>query len=105
MESSSGRWQTTSHKKKEALTDTQFHLQPTLYTSRGGYRLALEPTWTGTVWEGDAPVVVLYGDAREFDSLLQWPFRQRGDPDASDQSGKKNHIMETFKADPQQQQL
>ncbi|KAB0380010.1 hypothetical protein FD755_007794 [Muntiacus reevesi] len=36
----------------------------------------------------------------EFDSLLQWPFRQRVTLMLLDQSGKKNHIMETFKADP-----
>ncbi|KAB0359463.1 hypothetical protein FD754_003619, partial [Muntiacus muntjak] len=69
-------WKVTDYKlKKEALDGHTVSIfsQP-FYTSRCGYR--------------------------EFDSLLQWPFRQRVTLMLLDQSGKKNHIMETFKADP-----
>lgn len=71
------------------------------YTSRCGYRLCarayLNGDGSGKGTHLSLYFVVMRG---EFDSLLQWPFRQRVTLMLLDQSGKKNHIMETFKADP-----
>ena len=89
-------------KKKEALDGHTVSIfsQP-FYTSRCGYRLCarayLNGDGSGKGTHLSLYFVVMRG---EFDSLLQWPFRQRVTLMLLDQSGKKNHIMETFKADP-----
>ena len=97
-------WKVTDYKlkKKEALDGHTVSIfsQP-FYTSRCGYRLCarayLNGDGSGKGTHLSLYFVVMRG---EFDSLLQWPFRQRVTLMLLDQSGKKNHIMETFKADP-----
>ncbi|OWK08613.1 TRAF5 [Cervus elaphus hippelaphus] len=97
-------WKVTDYKlkKKEALEGHTVSIfsQP-FYTSRCGYRLCarayLNGDGSGKGTHLSLYFVVMRG---EFDSLLQWPFRQRVTLMLLDQSGKKNHIMETFKADP-----
>uniref|UniRef100_A0A8C5LDL3 TNF receptor-associated factor n=1 Tax=Jaculus jaculus TaxID=51337 RepID=A0A8C5LDL3_JACJA len=97
-------WKVTSYrkKKKEAVDGHTVSVfsQP-FYTSRCGYRLCarayLNGDGSGKGTHLSLYFVVMRG---EFDSLLQWPFRQRVTLMLLDQSGKKNHIMETFKADP-----
>lgn len=97
-------WKVTDYKlkKKEALDGHTVSIcsQP-FYTSRCGYRLCarayLNGDGSGKGTHLSLYFVVMRG---EFDSLLQWPFRQRVTLVLLDQSGKKNHIMETFKADP-----
>ncbi|XP_007451385.1 PREDICTED: TNF receptor-associated factor 5 isoform X2 [Lipotes vexillifer] len=97
-------WKVTDYKlkKKEALDGHTVSIfsQP-FYTSRCGYRLCarayLNGDGSGKGTHLSLYFVVMRG---EFDSLLQWPFRQRVTLMLLDQSGKRNHIMETFKADP-----
>ncbi|XP_036926881.1 TNF receptor-associated factor 5 isoform X1 [Sturnira hondurensis] len=97
-------WKVTDYrmKKREALDGHTVSIfsQP-FYTSRCGYRLCarayLNGDGTGKGTHLSLYFVVMRG---EFDSLLQWPFRQRVTLMLLDQSGKKNHIVETFKADP-----
>ncbi|KAM5202766.1 TNF receptor-associated factor 5 isoform 2-T3 [Hipposideros larvatus] len=97
-------WKVTDYrmKKKEALDGHTVSIfsQP-FYTSRCGYRLCarayLNGDGSGKGTHLSLYFVVMRG---EFDSLLQWPFRQRVTLMLLDQSGKKNHIVETFKADP-----
>ncbi|XP_008823038.1 TNF receptor-associated factor 5 isoform X1 [Nannospalax galili] len=97
-------WKVTDYrvKKKEAVDGHAVSVfsQP-FYTSRCGYRLCarayLNGDGSGKGTHLSLYFVVMRG---EFDSLLQWPFRQRVTLMLLDQSGKKNHIMETFKADP-----
>nr|XP_044999111.1 TNF receptor-associated factor 5 isoform X3 [Jaculus jaculus] len=97
-------WKVTGYrkKKKEAVDGHTVSVfsQP-FYTSRCGYRLCarayLNGDGSGKGTHLSLYFVVMRG---EFDSLLQWPFRQRVTLMLLDQSGKKNHIMETFKADP-----
>ncbi|KAM9613401.1 TNF receptor-associated factor 5 isoform 1-T2 [Trichechus inunguis] len=97
-------WKVTDYKmkKREAVDGHTVSIfsQP-FYTSRCGYRLCarayLNGDGSGKGTHLSLYFVVMRG---EFDSLLQWPFRQRVTLMLLDQSGKKNHIMETFKADP-----
>lgn len=97
-------WKVTDYrmKKKEAVDGHTVSIfsQP-FYTSRCGYRLCarayLNGDGSGKGTHLSLYFVVMRG---EFDSLLQWPFRQRVTLMLLDQSGQKNHIMETFKADP-----
>ncbi|XP_034866377.1 TNF receptor-associated factor 5 isoform X1 [Mirounga leonina] len=97
-------WKVTDYKlKKREAQDghtVSIFSQP-FYTSRCGYRLCarayLNGDGSGKGTHLSLYFVVMRG---EFDSLLQWPFRQRVTLMLLDQSGKKNHIMETFKADP-----
>ncbi|XP_074207961.1 TNF receptor-associated factor 5 isoform X3 [Camelus bactrianus] len=97
-------WKVTDYKlkKREALDGHMVSIfsQP-FYTSRCGYRLCarayLNGDGSGKGTHLSLYFVVMRG---EFDSLLQWPFRQRVTLMLLDQSGKKNHIVETFKADP-----
>uniref|UniRef100_A0A8C9NZG3 TNF receptor-associated factor n=1 Tax=Spermophilus dauricus TaxID=99837 RepID=A0A8C9NZG3_SPEDA len=100
-------WKVTDYKmkKKEAVDGhiVSIFSQP-FYTSRCGYRgyrlcarAYLNGDGSGKGTHLSLYFVVMRG---EFDSLLQWPFKQRVTLMLLDQSGKKNHIMETFKADP-----
>ncbi|XP_019371961.1 PREDICTED: TNF receptor-associated factor 5 isoform X1 [Gavialis gangeticus] len=89
-------------KKKEAVegrTPSVFS-QP-FYTSRCGYRLCARAYLNGD-GSGKGTHVSLYFVVMkgEFDSLLPWPFKQKVTLMLLDQSGKKNHIVEVFKADP-----
>ncbi|ELV12939.1 TNF receptor-associated factor 5 [Tupaia chinensis] len=87
-------WKVTDYKmkKKEAVDG---------HTVRCGYRLCarayLNGDGSGKGTHLSLYFVVMRG---EFDSLLQWPFRQRVTLMLLDQSGKRNHIVETFRADP-----
>nr|XP_060610308.1 TNF receptor-associated factor 5 isoform X1 [Anolis sagrei ordinatus] len=89
-------------KKKEAVEGSCLSIfsQP-FYTSRCGYRLSARAYLNGD-GSGKGTHVSLYFVVMrgEFDSLLPWPFRQKVTLMLLDQSGKKNHIVETFKADP-----
>uniref|UniRef100_A0A5F8GCF3 TNF receptor-associated factor n=1 Tax=Monodelphis domestica TaxID=13616 RepID=A0A5F8GCF3_MONDO len=97
-------WKVTDYKmkKKEATEGRTVSIfsQP-FYTSRCGYRLCarayLNGDGSGKGTHLSLYFVVMKG---EFDSLLQWPFKQRVTMMLLDQSGKKNHITEIFKADP-----
>ncbi|XP_052057164.1 TNF receptor-associated factor 5 [Apodemus sylvaticus] len=97
-------WKVTDYraKKREAVEGHTVSVfsQP-FYTSRCGYRLCarayLNGDGSGKGTHLSLYFVVMRG---EFDSLLQWPFRQRVTLMLLDQSGKKSHIVETFKADP-----
>ncbi|XP_037680392.1 TNF receptor-associated factor 5 isoform X3 [Choloepus didactylus] len=97
-------WKVTDYKmkKREAVDGHTVSIfsQP-FYTSRCGYRLCarayLNGDGSGKGTHLSLYFVVMRG---EFDSLLQWPFRQRVTLVLLDQSSKKNHIVETFKADP-----
>ncbi|XP_037353235.1 TNF receptor-associated factor 5 [Talpa occidentalis] len=97
-------WKVTDYaaKKREAVDGHTVSIfsQP-FYTSRCGYRLCarayLNGDGAGKGTHLSLYFVVMRG---EFDSLLQWPFRQRVTLMLLDQSGKKNHITEMFKADP-----
>ncbi|XP_021519715.1 TNF receptor-associated factor 5 isoform X1 [Meriones unguiculatus] len=97
-------WKVTGYgaKKREAVDGHAVSIfsQP-FYTSRCGYRLCarayLNGDGSGRGTHLSLYFVVMRG---EFDSLLQWPFRQRVTLTLLDQSDRKNHIVETFKADP-----
>uniref|UniRef100_A0A8C5UYQ8 TNF receptor-associated factor n=1 Tax=Microcebus murinus TaxID=30608 RepID=A0A8C5UYQ8_MICMU len=97
-------WKVTDYKmkKREAVDGHIVSIfSQSFYTSRCGYRLCarayLNGDGSGKGTHLSLYFVVMRG---EFDSLLQWPFRQRVTLMLLDQSGKKNHVMETFKADP-----
>nr|XP_034967160.1 TNF receptor-associated factor 5 isoform X2 [Zootoca vivipara]XP_034967161.1 TNF receptor-associated factor 5 isoform X2 [Zootoca vivipara]XP_034967162.1 TNF receptor-associated factor 5 isoform X2 [Zootoca vivipara]XP_034967163.1 TNF receptor-associated factor 5 isoform X2 [Zootoca vivipara]XP_034967164.1 TNF receptor-associated factor 5 isoform X2 [Zootoca vivipara] len=89
-------------KKKEAMEGhcPSVVSQP-FYTSRCGYRLSARAYLNGD-GSGKGTHVSLYFVVMrgEFDSLLPWPFKQKVTLMLLDQSGKKHHITETFKADP-----
>nr|XP_056709081.1 TNF receptor-associated factor 5 isoform X2 [Euleptes europaea] len=89
-------------KKKEAAEGHTVSIfsQP-FYTSRCGYRLCARAYLNGD-GSGKGTHVSLYFVVMrgEFDSLLPWPFKQKVTLMLLDQSGKKNHINETFKALP-----
>ncbi|XP_053166273.1 TNF receptor-associated factor 5 isoform X2 [Hemicordylus capensis] len=89
-------------KKNEAVEGriVSVFSQP-FYTSRCGYRLCARAYLNGD-GSGKGTHVSLYFVVMrgEFDSLLPWPFKQKVTLMLLDQSGKKNHIVETFKADP-----
>ncbi|XP_015283098.1 PREDICTED: TNF receptor-associated factor 5 [Gekko japonicus] len=89
-------------KKKEAVEGHTVSIfsQP-FYTSRCGYRLCARAYLNGD-GSGKGTHVSLYFVVMrgEFDSLLPWPFKQKVTLILLDQSGKKNHIVETFKAVP-----
>ncbi|XP_061481268.1 TNF receptor-associated factor 5 isoform X4 [Rhineura floridana] len=89
-------------KKKEAMEGQCLSIfsQP-FYTSRCGYRLSARAYLNGD-GSGKGTHVSLYFVVMrgEFDSLLPWPFKQKVTLMLLDQSGKKNHITENFKADP-----
>ncbi|XP_072504013.1 TNF receptor-associated factor 5 isoform X2 [Notamacropus eugenii] len=97
-------WKVTDYKmKKREATEgrvVSIFSKP-FYTSRCGYRLCarayLNGDGSGKGTHLSLYFVVMKG---EFDSLLQWPFKQRVTMMLLDQSGKKNHITEIFKADP-----
>ncbi|KAM4695250.1 TNF receptor-associated factor 5 isoform 2-T4 [Discoglossus pictus] len=71
------------------------------YTSRCGYRLCARAYLNGD-GSGKGAYMSLYFVVMrgEFDSLLPWPFKQKVSLMLLDQSGKKNHIIDVFKADP-----
>ncbi|XP_060103204.1 TNF receptor-associated factor 5 [Heteronotia binoei] len=89
-------------KKKEAVEGHTVSIfsQP-FYTSHCGYRLCARAYLNGD-GSGKGTHVSLYFVVMrgEFDSLLPWPFKQKVTLMLLDQSGKKNHIVETFKAVP-----
>lgn len=89
-------------KKKEAVEGRVLSIasQP-FYTSRCGYRLCARAYLNGD-GSGKGTHISLYFVVMrgEFDSLLLWPFKQKVTLMLLDQSGKKNHIMEVFRADP-----
>ncbi|XP_066477773.1 TNF receptor-associated factor 5 [Tiliqua scincoides] len=97
-------WKITDYrmKKKESVEGRTVSIfsQP-FYTSRCGYRLCARAYLNGD-GSGKGTFVSLYFVVMrgEFDSLLPWPFKQKVTLMLLDQSGKKNHIVETFKADP-----
>ncbi|XP_007439301.2 TNF receptor-associated factor 5 [Python bivittatus] len=89
-------------KKKEAIEGHSLSIfsQP-FYTSRCGYRLSARAYLNGDGLGRGTHVSLYFVVMRgEFDSLLPWPFKQKVTLMLLDQSGKKNHICETFKADP-----
>ncbi|XP_075451815.1 TNF receptor-associated factor 5 isoform X2 [Ascaphus truei] len=71
------------------------------YTGRCGYRLCARAYLNGD-GSGKGAYLSLYFVVMkgEFDSLLSWPFKQKVTLMLLDQSGKKNHIVDVFKADP-----
>ncbi|XP_069787319.1 TNF receptor-associated factor 5-like isoform X2 [Narcine bancroftii] len=88
-------------RKQEAAEGTAVSLfsQP-FYTSRCGYRLCarayLNGDGAGKGTHLSLFFVVMKG---EYDSLLMWPFKQKVTLILMDQSPKKHHIVELFKAD------
>lgn len=89
-------------KKKEAVEGRVLSIasQP-FYTSRCGYRLCARAYLNGD-GSGKGTHISLYFVVMrgEFDSLLLWPFKQKVTLMLLDQSGKKNHVVEVFRADP-----
>ncbi|KAG8123234.1 hypothetical protein E2320_018788 [Naja naja] len=89
-------------KKKEAIEGHHLSLfSYPFYTSHCGYRLSARAYLNGD-GSGRGTHVSLYFVVMrgEFDSLLSWPFKQKVTLMLLDQSGKKKHICETFKTDP-----
>uniref|UniRef100_UPI00398E830C TNF receptor-associated factor 5-like isoform X1 n=1 Tax=Pristiophorus japonicus TaxID=55135 RepID=UPI00398E830C len=88
-------------RKQEAAEGRTLSLfsQP-FYTSRCGYRLCarayLNGDGAGKGTHLSLFFVVMKG---EYDSLLLWPFKQKVTLTLLDQSPKKHHIVELFKAD------
>ncbi|XP_032881514.1 TNF receptor-associated factor 5 isoform X1 [Amblyraja radiata] len=88
-------------RKQEAAVGAAVSLfsQP-FYTSRCGYRLCarayLNGDGAGKGTHLSLFFVVMKG---EYDSLLMWPFKQKVTLALLDQSPKKHHIVELFKAD------
>ncbi|XP_030050510.1 TNF receptor-associated factor 5 isoform X3 [Microcaecilia unicolor] len=97
-------WKITDYKKKKREATegrvVSIFSQP-FYTSRCGYRLCARAYVNGD-GSGKGTHLSLYFVVMkgEFDSLLPWPFKQKVTLTLLDQSGKKNHIAEGFRADP-----
>ncbi|KAM9315656.1 TNF receptor-associated factor 5 [Gastrophryne carolinensis] len=97
-------WKVTDYerKKKEAVEGRVLSIfSQHFYTSRCGYRLCARAYLNGD-GSGRGNYLSLYFVVMkgEFDSLLPWPFKQKVTLMLLDQSGKKNHIIDVFKADP-----
>lgn len=97
-------WKITDYerKKKEAAEGRVVSIYSQhFYTSRCGYRLCARAYLNGD-GSGKGSFLSLYFVVMkgEFDSLLSWPFKQKVTLMLIDQSGKKNHIIDVFKADP-----
>ncbi|XP_066451706.1 TNF receptor-associated factor 5 isoform X2 [Eleutherodactylus coqui] len=97
-------WKITDYerKKKEAVEGRVVSIYSQhFYTSRCGYRLCARAYLNGD-GSGKGSFLSLYFVVMrgEFDSLLSWPFKQKVTLMLIDQSGKKNHIIDVFKADP-----
>ncbi|KAG8584332.1 hypothetical protein GDO81_008778 [Engystomops pustulosus] len=97
-------WKITDYerKKKEAVDGRVVSIYSQhFYTSRCGYRLCARAYLNGD-GSGKGAFLSLYFVVMrgEFDSLLSWPFKQKVTLMLIDQSGKKNHIVDVFKADP-----
>ncbi|XP_072906869.1 TNF receptor-associated factor 5-like isoform X3 [Hemitrygon akajei] len=96
-------WKISNYRrrKQEAAEGMAVSLfsQP-FYTSRCGYRLCarayLNGDGAGKGTHLSLFFVVMKG---EFDSLLTWPFKQKVTLTLLDQSPKKHHIVDLFKAD------
>ncbi|KAG8443597.1 hypothetical protein GDO86_008950 [Hymenochirus boettgeri] len=97
-------WKITDYEKKkqEAIEGRVVSLfSQHFYTSHYGYRMGARVYLNG---DGSGKgaylslyIVVMKG---EFDSLLAWPFKQKVTLMMLDQSGRKNHITDVFRADP-----
>ncbi|KAG8430881.1 hypothetical protein GDO86_019817 [Hymenochirus boettgeri] len=97
-------WKITDYEKKkqEAIEGRVVSLfSQHFYTSHYGYRMGARVYLNG---DGSGKgaylslyVVVMKG---EYDSLLAWPFKQKVTLMMLDQSGRKNHITDVFRADP-----
>ncbi|XP_069624650.1 TNF receptor-associated factor 5 [Ranitomeya imitator] len=97
-------WKITDYerKKKEAVEGRVVSIYSQhFYTSRCGYRLCARAYLNGD-GSGKGSFLSLYFVVMrgEFDSLLSWPFKQKVTLMLIDQSGKKNHMVDVFKADP-----
>nr|XP_033794013.1 TNF receptor-associated factor 5 isoform X3 [Geotrypetes seraphini] len=96
-------WKITDYRKKrrEATEGRVMSIfsQP-FYTSRCGYRLCARAYMNGD-GSGKGTHLSLYFVVMkgEFDSLLPWPFKQKVTLTLLDQSSKRNHIVEVFRAD------
>ncbi|XP_053315956.1 TNF receptor-associated factor 5 [Spea bombifrons] len=97
-------WKITDYKRKKREASegrvVSIHSQH-FYTSRCGYRLCARAYLNGD-GSGKGGYLSLYFVVMkgEFDSLLPWPFKQKVTLMLLDQSGKRNHIIDVFKADP-----
>ncbi|KAM5164521.1 TNF receptor-associated factor 5 isoform 1-T2 [Mantella aurantiaca] len=97
-------WKITDYerKKREAAEGRMVSIiSQHFYTSRCGYRLCARAYLNGD-GSGRGSYLSLYFVVMkgEFDSLLSWPFKQKVTLMLLDQSGKKNNIVDVFKADP-----
>ncbi|KAM4043345.1 TNF receptor-associated factor 5 isoform 1-T3 [Anomaloglossus baeobatrachus] len=97
-------WKITDYerKKMEAVEGRVVSIYSQhFYTSRCGYRLCARAYLNGD-GSGKGSFLSLYFVVMkgEFDSLLSWPFKQKVTLMLIDQSGKKNHFIDVFKADP-----
>ncbi|XP_038668014.1 TNF receptor-associated factor 5-like [Scyliorhinus canicula] len=90
----------TRRKQEAAEGYTPSLFSQYFYTGRCGYKLCarayLNGDGTGNGTHLSLFFVVMKGD---YDSLLLWPFKQKVSLILLDQSPKKNHIVELFKAD------
>nr|XP_014345366.1 PREDICTED: TNF receptor-associated factor 5 [Latimeria chalumnae] len=89
-------------KKQEAVEGHVFYtLSQPFYTSRFGYKMCARAYLNGDGAGKGTHLSLFFLVMRgEYDSLLPWPFKQKVTLMLLDQSGNKNHISETFKADP-----
>ena len=74
---------------------------PPFYTSRHGYKMCARVYINGDgVGRGSHMSFFFVVMKGEFDSLLNWPFRQKVTLTQMDQSSAKRHISDTFLPDP-----
>ncbi|KAE8600560.1 hypothetical protein XENTR_v10013311 [Xenopus tropicalis] len=97
-------WKITDYerKKREAMEGRAVSIfSQHFYTSWCGYRLCARAYLNGD-GSGKGSFLSLYFVVMkgEFDSILLWPFKQKVTLMLLDQSGKKNHITDVFRADP-----
>ena len=93
-------WKIPDYKKhvEKARSDRQFSIYSSpFYTSRHGYKLSALMYLLGDGVGRDSHIS-LYVMLRkgQYDSLLNWPFRQKVTFTLMDQSVKKDHISDTF---------
>ena len=91
-----------SRRKQDAIDrrTVSLYSQP-FYTSYYGYKMCARTYLNGDgIGKGSHLSLFFVLMRGEYDSLLQWPFRQRVTLSILDQSGNRKHITDTFRPDP-----
>ena len=71
------------------------------YTSTHGYRMCARVYLNGDGMGKNSHLSLFFVIMKgEYDALLKWPFRQKVTLMLLDQTGRKRHVVDTFRPDP-----